>query len=84
MAHSFSASVRSSSLVSRVWDGPSVKAPLELSSAGFSFVIVLIPEVSGSGHWQGGGGGSEHNVLLVRTDWDEIRKEKNQKHNGEG
>lgn len=67
-----------SSLVSRVWDGPSVKAPLELSSAGFSFVFVLIPEVLGSGHWQDGGG-SEHNVLLVRTDWDEIRKEKESK-----
>lgn len=75
MAHSFSASVCSSSLVSRVWDGPSVKAPLELSSARLHFVFVLIPEVSRSGHWQDGGG-SERNVSLVRTDWDEIMKKK--------
>lgn len=45
-----------------------------MSSAGFSFVFIFIPEVSGSGHWQDGGGGGSEQCLLVATDWDEMIK----------
>lgn len=54
--------------MSRVWDGPSVKAPLECP---LEVIIYLIPEVSGSGHWQEEGE-SEQCVQLVVTDWGEI------------
>lgn len=66
-AHSFSAS---SSSVSRVWDGSSVKAPLECPLQVY-IIYFLFPEVSGSGHWPEEGGGSKQWIQLVAADWDE-------------
>lgn len=76
MAHSFSASECSSSLASRVWDGPSVKAPLECPLQGFLLCSFLFLRSWGVDTGRTVVVEGVSSVCWFATDWDEMIKNK--------